>query len=509
MSSFLKPPYSESHQDRMRRNETFSIGNIDKHNVSRKLYELLVPSTKSFVGPQNPLNLQRFNLSALKFLAQNILMPNKSQRDSIQGGSTGSNSTNGLEAEQQFEGQQYGNYDNKSQEELLELLNPTLPMSYYDLLSNESTMQHQQSNKTGNTSNGKSIFGRAGNIFNDFKQLESRRAAALLAAIRYQVPSPLVRPWDTNSDSNQAGGHLLNSNERLDGLIGDHVEDKESDKLEAESFRDSLMLAQLSDSIKSALFKQRMIPKNELEARLKSNNNHNYNPVIINEDQDISLDRRSDSSPKTPKIVSYSFDENDDFDNHQGSKSNFSEYLYDKFPLRNGRNFTKNLLNSLLNSTSPLKMIQSPFISRSNNNKNDFADQIDFSAVSLQKQNESPKSGSDNRSQYPKYIRLTDNKAAWSLNSEGSLKATSRQPYLLSSAVAAKLRDSSSRNKEAVAQINGNDNNDDNDDGNVKVIRETENKPAEAAKNYEFDCQEKQAGFYPDTETACQVRIVT
>lgn len=483
-SSFLKPPYLESHQrDRDHDIPTSNLSSLERHNVSRKLYELLVPSTKSFVGPQNPLNLQRFSLSALKFLAQNILMPNRSNQIQYSSNSTNGDTSREHSLTSQNDELENDDSNSKSQEQLLELLDPSLPMNYYDLLaSNESS-------QVNNRTSGKSILGRAGNFLNDLKQAESKRAAALLAAIRYQVPSPLVRPWDTVSDHHHHSNGLLNSNERLDGLI-ENIGDKREGNEESESvsLRDSLLLAQLSNSIKSALFKQRIVPKNELEARLRL---HNHNPVIIDEDQDIALDRRSDSQTKPSKIDSYSLDEMNDYFGNV-SKSN-SEYLYDKFPLRSGRNFTKNLLNTLLNSTSALKL---PSIMRINNNKtnNNFVDQIDFSAVQLQQQQQRDEMQNLNdRTQYPKYIRLTDNKAAWSLNQEGSLKATSRQPSLPSSAVAAKLRDSASRNKKVVVEP----------DNDVKMLQEYENK-AEIKTN-EFDCDGKQAGFYPDSETACQV----
>lgn len=472
-NSFLKPPYLESHhRDREHDIPTSNLSSLEKQNVSRKLYELLVPSTKNFVGPQNPLNLQRFNLSALKFLAHNILMPNNSQRNF----NTGINSTKdrGMSEIEEFSIDDINSKNN--QEQLLDLLNPSSPMNYYDLSSNETS----QANRTS----GKSILGRAGNLLNDLRQMESKRAAALLAAIRYQVPSPLVRPWDTVSDNYHLNG-LLNSNERLDGSSED-IGGKEGE-IESVSLRDSLLLAQLSNAVKSALFRQRIVPKDVLEARLKLQNNH---PFVVNEEQDISLDRRSDSQSKPSKIDSYSFDE-DDFGNETKSGA---EYLNGNLTLRSGRNFTKNLLNTLLNST-PLKL-PTPFNMRANNKtKNGFVDQVDFSAIQLQQQQQNESQNSSEQPQYPKYIRLTDNKAAWSLNSEGSLKATSRQPSLPSSAVAAKLRDSTSRNRKAVVK----------QDSDLMMPQGVENK--DKAKSIEFDCDGKHAGFYPDVDTACQVSL--
>lgn len=148
-----------------------------------------------------------------------------------------------------------------------------LPTNYYELFSSNNTgdflqqgaEQSSSSNVTNNNHSSKGIFERAGNLIQEMKHLEQKKAAALLAAFRYQVPGPLVRPWDVSSDfHHQFGLHPPSSISRFF-----------SDRLD-ETSNKQLPTSQLINTIKSTLFKQKFIARDELLARL------NANKAIIN-----------------------------------------------------------------------------------------------------------------------------------------------------------------------------------------------------------------------------------
>lgn len=242
-------------------------------NSNRKLYELLMPNqSRQFLNIQNPL--QKFNLSTLKFLAQSLISGNNSY----------SNYTSDLNqmdpASESIDNQANSSsqYSHNQQRRLLDLLNVSLPMSYYDLLD----LEDSQANKSTpvQVASNKNILSRASNLLTDLKQLEQKKAAALLAAIRYQVPGPLIRPWDMFSDSSPA--ELSFINERFDDLAS-----RESQQ------QSGFLLHQIANAIKSTLNKQRVVPRAELEARLNKKRAKSSESI---------MNRRSDDT------LSYSLD---------------------------------------------------------------------------------------------------------------------------------------------------------------------------------------------------------
>ena len=147
----------------------------------------------TFVESADPLRRapkqQRFSLSALRYLAHNLLGARAL-------GAANSSELANLGDQQLVSAEQSAR--------LLDLLadqsdgpsSPTNSSQYYELLASDG----QPTMSPANRSSSRTWLERAGSLLGDLKQLEQRRAAALLAAIRYQVPGPLVRPWDLATD---------------------------------------------------------------------------------------------------------------------------------------------------------------------------------------------------------------------------------------------------------------------------------------------------------------------
>lgn len=394
-SARLKPPYLGSSDEVNDEADSMALldGGANRAHVSRKLYEQLVPSTKNFVGGQNPLNQYRFNLSALKYLAQNILASQ----------STASNSTD-LDSEMSEVPT-----SSNSTGRMYDLLNASLPPNYYELLhSNDSSI------RANSALTAKGIFGRAGNLLSDLRLLEQKKAAALLAAIRYQLPSPLVKPWDMASDSFTLGGTMR---DRFDnGLPKDVTGDQ---------LKDSLLLAHLGNALQNVLYKQRVVPRDELERRLSG----------ASRKSDDSVDRRVDD-------IVYSI---------EGANMTSTEIEPKK--ASNGTSLTRKLFDKLLFDTI-------------SDNK------TDFHAIDLTANNSTGRLSpvenyylESNGKAYPKYITAADYQTASSV----------KPANLITRAAGSSLLSQNQRGNELV-----------------------DRKPSG------FICDDRAAGFYPDTETACR-----
>lgn len=517
--SGLKPPYLEQHDEEPLEIDGDSIltlynqSTLSRPQVSRKLYEMLVPSTRSFVGPQSPLNQQRFNLSALKFLAQNLFTSPKNNYKGV----------NESLASQEVDEPRNGTKsisNHTSPQRLLDILGgASIPANYDELLLNTEENHPAVINKSGAStetgSSNKSLFGRASNLLNDLRQLEHKKAAALLAAIRYQVPSPLVRPWDLATD-----GHIVSElagvRDRLDGAgrMTDLLNDQGQ-------IRDGFLLSQLSTAIRSALFKQRLVPRSELEARLKRANGFNENaPLNANLSAELGYERaserRSDSSAsymKTlPESLSYSL--GDSYNPmYNGSRHDEApeEYLLAGYKSPTAKLNARNLLPSAKSWIDRLLLGSGASGSQNKSSAGSDYDLIDLSASTKTLPTDENEPVTATR--YPKYIRLNDFKTTWSDQKAEEIKFQSLMPpkqQLPSAAVAARLRANLAHFKGPINNTNGTT---DSQDEEVE-IREAKTsdtrlgpveEQAETKKELKFSCLDRQAGFYPDTASACQV----
>jgi len=454
-SSLLKPPYLSSLEVEPRRS-TPSAESFSRPNVSKKLYELLMPSTRNFVGYQNPMNQQRFNMAALKFLAQNLLSPasssfNSSTRDRYEN---------------------YEQHDNgSSRERLLDLIGTEFPSSYYELLANESLEANSTDHQTANSKYGRSF--KTSSLLNDLKQLEHRKAAAILAAIRYQVPSPLVRPWDTTSDSSHYNLGLTQINDRFDSgdfLAGPNTTIRESEKQD-------LLLARVGKAIKSALLKQRVIPRDELEARLNRNK-----PLV--DDQRADGDTSNSDTSKTQAI-----DDTTDYSPDQGSDR------VDSYATASIGSFGKKMHNSSMNWLDKLLFIP-PNETRGEASLSDY-DLVDLSGKETTTIPQEDRF--DSGEPHPKYIRSKDYRAAWNsriLNLKAQLRSQKINAH--PSAMMAKLRGLSAQQIESV---------DENDKiaDQKKLMNNSQTQKAANKSPINFECSDRQSGFYPEVGSSCQV----
>lgn len=349
---------------------------LNRPHVTRKLYDLLVPSARNFVGPANPINQQRFNLSALKYLIQNLLSMNGNQSGSPLGNSNKFNETSLLstnssdhllhpidpidddlneELTQQQMIQLMGSGDQLSRQtnrhkfpnSLYELLHPSNKSTSTSTSTSSSSSSSRSSRsgnqvKVGGTSS--NITNRAVDLINDLRRLEHKRAAAIMAAIRYQVPGPLVRPWDFASDlifRNQQqqqqqtnpqslihlegpalfrrhdyNNHSTNNHHFLSpsnyssslsswrsfgsagGLRGFTTSDGWFEPSPSRSFH-LLPARRLAPKSSSLLFKQRFVASDELEARLSGRRRTTNTRPINGSDSSESSLRRLDENTDT------------------------------------------------------------------------------------------------------------------------------------------------------------------------------------------------------------------
>lgn len=425
-----------------------------KPHVSRKLYEMLVPSSRTFVGSQNPLNQPKFNLSALKFLAQNLFGPINHQPANYTNETTIANSdSDTYRLLDSFSAPQGGSSSNDQ----LELL-----------LNDTSLPEFEDKPQVVRNSSARGVFQRTGNLLNDLKKLEQRRAAAILAAIRYQVPSPLVRPWDLATDLFPVAGNIwptttTNITDRLDAI--ESVNRETSDLL----MRDKL--AAMSRAIKSALFKQRVVPRNELEARLHKGS------IVSTGNEALTAERRSDPDSK------YSTDLKDvDRDQY--------EFYSDEQDRRS--NFMDRILSLVSNSTFTNRTLE--------------ADR-DLDTVDLKNYTSTGFLNSNSDEHYPKYIRFADYQTAWTKGPE--LDGV----QLYQEQLPVKQREPKSRSADFVSERTTLDQKyqwyDNAFDGPVSPSKQNkmlqEDRKQRSSVSGGFSCDAKPAGFYPDTDSACRV----
>lgn len=276
----LRPPYLETIEFEEEPDEKTTISDesdeeteeLSRPHVARKLYNMLVPSYRNSVAHQNPTNQQRFNLSALKYLIQNLLV-------TPYGAS--SNGTNKFVDDDNITNSE----TIPEHQQLIDLLNePQTGVNFYD--SSPTT------NRTDNRviqQEVKSLPERAALLLRGLRKSEQKRAAAILAAIRYQVPSPLVRPWDIVSDLDRplfTGNSGFWIDKRLDGYnLFNRKRNRSS--LYDDMIVDNLRSTLLGRALKSALLKQTVIPRDELEARLINNRNNLQSERRSDEDRGL------------------------------------------------------------------------------------------------------------------------------------------------------------------------------------------------------------------------------
>lgn len=303
----LKAPYITENIDQVSDATVALEAGRPRPHVSRKLYDLLVPSTKTFVGAHNPLNQPKFNLSALKFLAQNLFAPlhnhlSSNHSTSINETATDANAYRLLDS--------LGGPTAMSTDQSGPLVELDLMNEQSQVPSNSSEPLEDEVNTTmrpnSTSSPARSVFQKTGNLLQDLKKMEQRRAAAILAAIRYQVPSPLVRPWDLATDLFPIAGSLSpvsmtsNLTDRFDAATGNLSPSETADMLVKDR------LAAISRAIKSALFKQRLVPRNELEARLNRGRNMDADTTIYNDaNRRLDSDQRYTIDPKDINLYEY------------------------------------------------------------------------------------------------------------------------------------------------------------------------------------------------------------
>lgn len=520
----MRPPYHQEAASSANANEHLMVESLaestlpdptlvldssqTRPQVSRKLYDLLVPGVlrtqnQSVVSPFNytshqpPISPHRFNLSALKYLAQTLLNPsggrpsNESSQNQQEANATMTATTT------------TSNEAAITPQRLIDLLNGNIqsPASshYYDLLLNETASlspsmaatattasgfienaeQAEQVDNTTSTGGRQTIFGRAGNLLNDLKQLEQRRAAAILAAIRYQVPSPLVKPWDVNSDLwiGQQPQSILS---RLDDYLTTN----------GSSSQGGLFINQLGKAIKSSrLFKQRFVPRQELEARLNGASrgslfsSSSSSSLVAGETQ-----RRSDRMPTD--------DELGDQVNANGTSLDQLRYL-----------LAANQSNSM-NKNSLLEKLLLPDGGHHNDSQ-----QIsrDFELINLSS-NHTAGLADQTESHEPKYMGLSNQRKSGPSSllvapeatkmKSGATHLTSSdllgRQQMGSSEVAARLRlvaTSRQDSEKKAKQVSRKDPQQQSNDNET-----TNNQRAKA-----FDCNGRPSGLYPDFESACRV----
>lgn len=409
-ASNLRPPYLDG---AMNASSSDPL-TLSRPYISRKLYEMLMPSTKNFVGAQNPLNQQRVNLSALRFLAQNLLTNSSDKSSSL--------SIDDLDITD-------GERNSTGAHKLLDLIGLPAASSYYGSLFQNGSSSDDKSQK--------SMLSKTSDFLNDLRQLERKRAAAILAAIRYQVPGPLVRPWDPTSDASLTAGR--STNERLDKEADDESPDTR--------LWSSLLFGPASRAIRTAINRQRLVPRDELELRL------NRNVPMVSDRQDESLDIREIPIEPLPQY------------------SVAAEELQGQFD--KSFNFT----HPLNNQTAPSADLDDSKLLRSK-------------ATEKQEHNKEVEV-------YPKYIRLNDYQTASSVKPD-SLRTKSMLSLLNSSAVGARLKNNLAKIRSSMA--NGTE----PDEEYSSVGSRNASKLNVLEHKESFDCHGKSAGFYPDTSSACQ-----
>lgn len=400
-NSYLRPPYLDGAS-----NVSSSESQIiNKPHVSRKLYELLMPSTKNFVGAQNPLNQQRINLSALRFLAQNLLTNSSDLSGSLPIDELGRDTA-----------EEEKNVTRASK--LLDLFGSPSSLNYFSLFQNDSTADEKYP---------KSLVSKTSELLSDLRSMERKRAAAILAAIRYQVPSPLVRPWDLTSDASRVSDQLVNQR-------------SDTDTEPNLSLWTSLLFGQTGKAIQAAIQGQRLVQRDELEVKL-------------NRRAPVSADRREESA-----------------DTREVQLDLYPRYSFTGDEVQNNRSKSFNGTTSSVDQTG-----------------------LDNSIVAGNRTRENEKSNRE-ADVYPKYMRLTDYHTASSVKPD-NLRTKSMLSILHSSSVGARLKNNLARLRSSMA--NG------SEILEEQVQVETQ-KTLESSANESFDCAGKPAGFYPNTESACQ-----
>lgn len=478
MSHVLRPPYSETHQVDETSEDALSLENLDdeqaelsKPHIARKLYDLLVPSTRNFVGFQSPINQQRFNLSALKFLVQNLLSPSKDQNISNET-KIGDSSTSDDSAQEKLQ--------------LLDLLSET-PQTpgYYDIMAdNNRTIDLRPAKNSTN-----SLPSRAANLLRDLRKLEQKKAAAILAAIRYQVPSPLVRPWDLASDLQRSvnlGQSAAFMDKRFDSAKSAGLKNNNMSN-QPEQLNETFQMALLGRAIRAALFRQRVVPRNELEARL--------NPGGFQMFTNYS-ERRSDGNIE---------------DRSDSDGLELSQLEYDSSDL--GR--------SHVSRNSSAKSWLEQLVSKANSmitadTKSKYSILNDYDSVNLNRNtsiNDTSKSEIHNEND-PKYIRFADYQTAWSQQSQENYpwtkspfhsKSSNHRPEFESGLKRAVDGDSTMNPRDQAASGKKPE----NDATRIIGKFNEDSVYSSSDSKINFDCSTRLAGFYPDRGTACQVRSIS
>lgn len=436
MSSALKPPYLNPYEE-----SAVSVSDDEatiKQHAPKKLYDLLVPSKQNFVGTQYPLSSQRFNLSMMKFLAQNLLTPASSSNE-----------------------MSLDNNETDYSQKFLDLFSggDPFPSNYYELTQNETS----EATTNGSTMQGKSFLGRASNFMSDLRQLEHKTAAAILAAIRYQVPSPLVRPWDLPPD-NQSPSSPQPS-KRLD-----------NSQAQMNLTSNLLLIRAGQAAIRAALAKQRVVPRDELEARL-------------NKDRPPGgqSDRRSDADPLLDILDNGSPTYGNSTDNQQlDYEVALAESLAPANSNSGSRNLSRVLLEKILRPT--VKSLIPTLLNHMEQSK--------YKQMQLESSAYQAEAQPDNAEQrFPKYIRSTNYRSLLSGQKSSEIKSKGLQ--LPSSIVAAKLQGNISHSGKAGLS---------NSFEEIRLTTKNTNKEeTELLTSNSFDCSNRKAGFYPDVESACQV----
>lgn len=516
-NSPLRPPYSSEPSTGLQESGVYDLSKNssapDYNLASRAIYEELLKlpaTTRNFVGPHHSsvASHQALNLSALRLLGQG-LFATLGSADTARSSMNKSLISPPVEQSMGGGGQfKLAGADSpetlNNSDRLLEMLgaqqNSTaasmFPMSQYELPLNGTHPQaeigdgrdlsasKEASNKSDSSSS-KWLLGRASNLLNDLKQLEQRRAAALLAAIRYQVPGPLVRPWDLNSDLQHQQQQRVS--DRLDS--GAAAESEMSGRSEEDYLGASLWMAKASDAIRWALMKQRVVPPNELEARLSGRKR-------FAQEKTDETERRSDRSVADD-------DTENTFILMDGQKNKTKTKQDAEYVLVSGNSSSSSSDDDSSSSWSPLSKIILTQASSSNKGHTTHIDKENDgfelkTATGRQDEKSTP------QQQYPKYIHFSDYRTSWSPKpaaDKSRPKFIAGQLSSSSAAIAARLRNSTTMNnpqREAMLARSA----------SVKIEGAKQLDTEASEKNSpraDFDCSDKAAGFHPDANTNCQV----
>ena len=480
----LKPPYHAYDAEMLALDP-----NQNKPSVARKFYDdANRPSRNQTVEASHQ---QRFNLSALRYLAKNLLSRTNSSSPSSE-----TNLSSGRTDMVPFSPlatQDYEIGNNTNYYELFGTLNGGNNVGYEVELPNRTIIDANVTSKT----TVKSFFERAGNLLNDLRQMEQKRAAALLAAIRYQVPGPLFRPWDAALDlglhSQRSLPIQLESNERR---LDAYQSQPRNGKSLALQIMESLLL-------KSSLLKQRLIGREELEARFNSRifgNDTRRSDEELNENDLIDFKEALEST-NTTKATQLDDDLERflaDHQNQSNSTHTNSGHLLDKLIqyLKNNKITEETLDDS------------KPQMSRK-----------DFETIDLALNGQNRRNDTRTKPIYPKYIHMMDYQTAWTKGpSDSRLRLVAPSQRQAASQIAAKLQRIASSNTAVTPStevrpktrspsvLEGHSSPSSERKGHFDTSGASGRGTDDGSHN-SFDCTDRTAGFYPDIRSSCRVSV--